>query len=64
MGKAVKIYYSLFFSLVLRDGVMVTTRTAGVMQNGGMAGMLLATYRTEGGDEQVSGTFEGTRGGM
>jgi hypothetical protein len=58
------IVQSAEYESVLRDGVMVTVRTAGVMQNGGMAGMLLATYRTEGGDEQVSGTFEGTRGGM
>ena len=58
------IVQSAEYESVLREGVMVTVRTAGVMEDGGMVGTMLATYRSEGGDEQVAGTIEGMRGGM
>ena len=58
------IVQSAEYESVLREGVMVTVRTAGVMADGGMVGTMLATYRSEGGDEQVAGTIEGMRGGM
>ena len=52
------------YESVLRDGVMVTTRSAAVMQDGGMVGKVLVTYDTEAGEEQVSGTLTGARGSM
>jgi hypothetical protein len=58
------IVQSAEYESVLRAGVMVTVRTAGVMEDGGMVGTMLATYRTEAGEEQVPGTLEGMRGGM
>lgn len=58
------IVQSAEYESVLREGVMVTVRTAGVMADDGMVGTVLATYRSDGGDEQVSGTMEGMRGGM
>ena len=48
---------------ILRDGVTVTVRTAGVMRDGDLVGKVLATYRTADGDEVVPGTIRGTRGG-
>lgn len=50
------------YESVLRDGVMVTVRTAAVAENDRMMGKLLATYQTEEGTEEVTGTVEGTRG--
>ena len=52
------------YESALRDGVMVTTRSATVMQDGGLVGKALVTYRTDQGEEQVSGTVTGTRGSM
>jgi hypothetical protein len=53
------------YESVLREGVMVTIRTAGVMQDGRMMGTLVATYQTPEGEQVVSGTFESTmQGGM
>lgn len=49
------------YESVLRDGVMVTVRTASVLQNGELVGNLVATYRTEDGTEEVTGTMRGTR---
>ena len=50
------------YESVIRDGVMVTVRTAAVAEDGRMMGKLLATYQTEEGTEEVTGTIEGTRG--
>lgn len=52
------------YESVLRDGVMVTTRSAAVMRDGGMVGKVLVTYDTDAGEEQVSGTLTGARGSM
>ncbi|HKK92436.1 MAG TPA: hypothetical protein VJ925_03340 [Longimicrobiales bacterium] len=52
------------YESVLREGVTVAVRTAGVMQDGAMVGKMVATYQTPEGEEVVSGTIEGTRGGM
>ncbi|UCC25264.1 MAG: hypothetical protein JSU98_16310 [Gemmatimonadales bacterium] len=54
------------YESVLREGVMVTIRTAGVLQEDGrMMGTLVATYQTPEGEQVVSGTFESTmQGGM
>lgn len=49
------------YESVLRPGVMVTVRTASVMQNGALVGNLVSTYRTAQGDEVVRGTMTGTR---
>jgi len=48
---------------ILRDGVTVTVRTAGVLRDGDLVGKVVATYRTADGDEVVPGTIRGTRGG-
>lgn len=52
------------YESVLRDGVTVTVRTAGVLEDGRMVGTMTATYRTADGEEVVNGTIEGTRAGM
>lgn len=49
------------YESVLRPGVMVTTRTAAVLQNGALVGNLTATYRTPQGEQVVRGTITGTR---
>jgi hypothetical protein len=49
------------YESVLRTGVMVTTRTASVLQDGMLIGNLVATYKTPAGEEQVSGTLHGMR---
>jgi hypothetical protein len=49
------------YESVLREGVMVTVRTASVLQDGMLVGNLVATYRTPEGDEVVTGTVESTR---
>lgn len=49
------------YESILRAGVMVSTRTAGVLHNGMLMGNLVATYRTPAGDEVVTGTFTSTR---
>ncbi len=52
------------YESILRDGVTVTVRTAGVLVDGRMVGTLVATYQTPDGEEIVRGTIEGVRGGM
>lgn len=52
------------YESVLRDGVTVSTRTAGVLRDGQIVGKMIATYQTPEGEEVVTGTFESTRGGM
>jgi hypothetical protein len=47
---------------ILRDGVTVTVRTAGVLRDGDLVGKVLATYHTPDGEELVPGTMRGTRG--
>ena len=49
------------YESVLRPGVMVSVRTASVMQNGALVGNLVATYRTAEGEQVVMGTMTGTR---
>ena len=49
------------YESVLRKGVMVTTRTAAVMNGETMAGNMEATYKTSKGEEKVPGTIAGTR---
>jgi hypothetical protein len=51
------------YESVLREGVMVTVRTAMVMADGGITGKMVATYQTPDGDEIVAGTVEGSRSG-
>jgi hypothetical protein len=48
------------FESILRDGVMVTTRTVIRLQDGMLVGVLMASYDTDPA-ETVPGTFEGTR---
>lgn len=52
------------YESVLRPGVMVTVRTASVLRDGMLVGTLLATYKTATGEEQVTGTMQGTRVSM
>ena len=54
---------SMPYPSILRDGVTVTVRTAGVLREGDMVGKVLATYQTPDGEELVPGTMRGTRGG-
>lgn len=49
------------YESVLRPGVMVTTRTASVLQDGMLVGNLVATYRTDAGEQVVRGTTRATR---
>jgi hypothetical protein len=49
------------YESILRPGVMVDTRTASVLRDGGLVGNVVATYRTPNGEEQVRGTMRGTR---
>lgn len=49
------------YESVLRKGVMVTVRTATVLNNGAMTGKMIATYKTPTGQEVVNGTITGTR---
>ena len=49
------------YESVLREGVMVTVRTASVLTDGMLVGNLVATYKIPEGDEVVTGTLEGTR---
>lgn len=46
---------------ILRKDVMVTVRTAGVLQDGRLVGKLVATYDSPDGQELVTGTFEADR---
>ena len=49
------------YESVLRKGVMVTVRTAGVRSGDMMTGNLVATYKTPTGDQMVNGTFTSTK---
>ena len=49
------------YESVLRAGVMVSIRTAAVLQDGILVGNLVASYRTPDGVEQVPGTIRGSR---
>ena len=49
------------YESVLRQGVMVTVRTAGVRMDGMMHGNLVATYKTPTGEQVVNGTFIATK---
>jgi len=49
------------YESVLRAGVMVTVRTAAVLQDGALVGTVVATYKTPTGEEVVPGTITGTR---
>lgn len=49
------------YESILRPGVMVTVRTAGVLQDGMLMGDVVATYQTEDGEEVVRGTIHATR---
>lgn len=46
---------------ILRKDVMVQVRTAGVLRDGALEGILLATYDSTGGQQLVKGTFRATR---
>jgi hypothetical protein len=49
------------YESVLRKGVMVTVRTAGVKSGDMMMGKLVATYKTPQGEQVVNGTFTSTK---
>lgn len=49
------------YESILRKGVMVTVRTAGVMSGGTLTGVLVSTYKTPSGDQVVHGTYTGTK---
>jgi hypothetical protein len=49
------------YESILRPGVMVTVRTASVLQGDMLMGNLVSTYRTPEGEERVAGTLHGTR---
>lgn len=49
------------YESILRPGVMVSVRTASVLHDGMLMGNMVATYKTADGEEQVTGTLQGTR---
>lgn len=49
------------YESVLRAGVMVSVRTASVLSDGMLMGNMVATYKTAGGTEVVTGTMHATR---
>ncbi len=49
------------YESILRPGIMVSVRTAGVKQRDMMVGNITATYRTGEAEEVVTGTFQSTR---
>jgi hypothetical protein len=49
------------YESILRAGVMVSVRTASVLQDGVLVGSLVATYQTPDGVETVAGTMRATR---
>jgi hypothetical protein len=49
------------YESILRPGVMVSVRTASVLQDGELVGSLVATYRTANGEEVVPGALRGVR---
>jgi hypothetical protein len=52
------------YESVLRAGVMVTVRTAGVRSGEELTGNVTATYKSAAGEEVVNGTFRSTRAPM
>jgi hypothetical protein len=52
------------YESVLRAGVMVTVRMAGVMHDGMLMGNMVATYKTGDSTQTVPGTFQATRSGQ
>lgn len=49
------------YESILRAGVMVSVRSAGVMKDGALSGNTVATYKTPAGEEKVTGTFTATK---
>ena len=49
------------YESVLKKGVMVTVRTAGVRSGETMTGHLVSTYKTPGGEQKVNGTVTSTK---
>ena len=49
------------YESILRKGVRVTVRTAGVMSGGMMTGKLVSTYKTATGEQIVNGTITSTK---
>lgn len=49
------------YESILRQGVMVSVRTASVMSGGMLTGNLVATYKTPTGEQVVNGTMTGTK---
>lgn len=49
------------YESILREGVMVTIRTASVLQDGALVGNMVARYETPDGEEVVRGTMRATR---
>ena len=49
------------YESILRKGVQVTVRTAGVRSGDTMTGNLVATYKTASGEQVVNGTFTSTK---
>jgi hypothetical protein len=49
------------YESILRQGVMVTIRTASVMSGGTLNGIVRATYKTPTGEQVVNGTTTATR---
>ncbi len=49
------------YESILRDGVMVSIRTASVLSGGMLQGAMVATYMVPDGEERVVGTFHGMR---
>ena len=49
------------FESILREGVIVTVRSAVVPADGGLVGNMTATYQTPEGEEIVTGATTGTR---
>jgi hypothetical protein len=49
------------YESILRPGVMVSVRTAGVMMNDMMHGNVEATYKSSSGDQMVKGTVTGSK---
>ena len=52
------------YESILQEGVMVSIRTASVIEDGMLNGKLVATYDTPDGVELVEGTVRGTRAPM
>ena len=49
------------YESILRKGVMVSVRTAGVLSNGALVGNVVATYKTPTGEQVVRGTSTSTK---